>query len=483
MDRSDTTASNLAGRRILVIDPDRFVREAIGMALEEADAAVIGVGTEPEAIEAFESDPDLAGAVIGLAEPLTMLQSLRRRHRRAAFVAISEFPSVEAAVAAMREGADDVLVKPVVDRELVSSLTRALGRRQMLGVRMPSTPAAATPGLDAVLGDDPRMRRVHELVRTAGATRATVLMNGESGTGKSLVARAIHHASPRADGPFVEIACGSIPETLLESELFGHVAGAFTGAHVDKVGRFLAAHGGTLFLDEINSASPAMQLKLLRVLQERCFEPVGSNDTCEVDVRIVLASNQPLEDLVADGRFRQDLYYRINVVTIDLPPLRERRGDIQTLAEAFRARFAEDHQRTVAGFEPDALDRLLAYDYPGNVRELENAIERGVVLCPGHLLRLADLPDAVRLPPSVRSVGDPASRTGTGSLPAFANGLETGPISLEDALREPERQAILAALASCGGNRTRAASALGIDRTTLYKKLKSLGIDAARTAV
>jgi len=225
-----------------------------------------------------------------------------------------------------------------------------------------------------------------------------------------------------------------------------------------------------------------MQLKLLRVLQERRFEPVGSNDTCEVDVRIVLASNQSLEDLVADGRFRQDLYYRINVVTIDLPPLRERRGDIGTLAEAFRARFSEEHARPVAGFEAEAIERLERYDYPGNVRELENAIERGVVLCPGHLLRVADLPDAIR-------EGGRVGANALGNVPVAGHRIadadiarDRGPISLEDALREPERQAILSALASCGGNRTRAASALGIDRTTLYKKLKSLGIDPARTA-
>ncbi|MHC4833991.1 MAG: sigma-54-dependent transcriptional regulator [Planctomycetota bacterium] len=474
------TPEPLASDRILIVDPDRFVREAIRNAFEASGANTLQAETTDEAIAAFEADPDLSGLVLGLSEPLPLIETLRRRHRRTAIVVLSEFPSVEAAVAAMREGADDVLVKPVVDRELLSAMIRSIERRRLRAIPAPSD--RSTPGLDAVLGEDPRMRRVHDLVRTAGSTRATVLMNGESGTGKSLVARAIHRASPRAEGPFVEIACGSIPETLLESELFGHVAGAFTGAHVDKVGRFLAAHGGTLFLDEINSASPAMQLKLLRVLQERRFEPVGSNDTCEVDVRIVLASNQSLEDLVADGRFRQDLYYRINVVTIDLPPLRERRGDIGTLAEAFRARFAEEHARPVAGFEAEAIERLERYDYPGNVRELENAIERGVVLCPGHLLRVADLPDAIR-------EGGRVGANALGNVPVAGHRIadadiarDRGPISLEDALREPERQAILSALASCGGNRTRAASALGIDRTTLYKKLKSLGIDPARTA-
>lgn len=481
MARSDTANTvDLSGRRILVLDPDRFVREAIRTAIEAAGAAAVGVETADEATSAFENDPELAAAVIGLADPLAVLESLRRRHRRVAFVVLSEFPSVEAAVAAMREGADDVLVKPVVDRELVASLSRSLDRRHLSG--MPAISPSDAPGLDAVLGADPRMRRVHELVRTAGSTRATVLMTGESGTGKSLVARAIHRGSPRAAGPFVEIACGSIPETLLESELFGHVAGAFTGAHVDKMGRFLAAHGGTLFLDEINSASPAMQLKLLRVLQERRFEPVGSNETCEVDVRIVLASNQRLEDLVADGRFRQDLYYRINVVTIDLPPLRDRRGDVRTLAEAFRDRFAEEHRRPVAGFEPAAIERLEAYAFPGNVRELENAVERGVVLCPGHLVRLEDLPDAMRSEVSRQARRDVLPASGTDRSGERPSDRGTPPASLEDALREPERQAILSALVSCGGNRTRAAMALGIDRTTLYKKMRALGIDPSRTA-
>jgi transcriptional regulator with PAS, ATPase and Fis domain len=298
-------------------------------------------------------------------------------------------------------------------------------------------------------------------------------MCGESGTGKSLIARAVHRNSPRKDKPFVEISCGSIPDTLLESELFGHVKGAFTGAHTDKPGRFLAAHEGTLFLDEINSASPGMQLKLLRVLQERTFEPVGSNETVSVDVRVILASNQPLEDLVARGEFRQDLYYRINVVMIQLPPLRDRVGDIPLLAEHFLAIKAKEVGKQVTGFTNGALSALRGYAWPGNARELENIIERAVVLTKSPRIDVADLPANV-----VENV------TG-GLLPPQASAGESGPWSigeyspmpLRKALEEPEKQIILAALEANDWNRQKTAEALDINRTTLYKKIKQYGLE------
>jgi DNA-binding NtrC family response regulator len=298
-------------------------------------------------------------------------------------------------------------------------------------------------------------------------------MTGESGTGKSLVAHAIHLASPRRAKPFVELSCGSIPETLLESELFGHVKGAFTGAHADKAGRFLAADGGTIFLDEINSASPAMQLKLLRVLQERRFEAVGSSTTTEVDVRVLLATNQPLEPLVADGRFRQDLYYRINVVKIELPPLRERIADIPALADRFLRANSAELGKQLTGFTPDAMDALRRYGYPGNVRELQNIVERAAVLCRRPTVGLEDLP------PAVSGAEQPAPaapvRPATPDDPWV-------PMHLEDALREPERRILLRALRANQWNRQRTSEQLGINRTTLYKKLKQHGLDAGQSA-
>ena len=267
-------------------------------------------------------------------------------------------------------------------------------------------------GLDNIVGHDYKMLKIFDLVEAVADSRTTVLMTGESGTGKSLIARAIHHRSPRAGKAFVEVSCGSIPETLLESELFGHVKGSFTGATYDKPGRFLAADGGTIFLDEINSASPAFQVKLLRVLQERKFEPVGSNETISVDTRVILASNQDLAKLVAEDQFRQDLYYRINVVNILLPSLRQRLGDIPLLSEAFLKKITQEMGRKVAGFTAEAMDLMRRYTWPGNVRELENAIERAVVLTKRPLITPDDLPqqllDAVQGPistPGNRAAG------------------------------------------------------------------------------
>ena len=310
------------------------------------------------------------------------------------------------------------------------------------------------------------MLKISETVHAVANSRTTVLMTGESGVGKSMIASAIHQASNRQAQPYVELACGSIPETLLESELFGHVKGAFTGAHADKVGKFLAADGGTLFLDEINSASPAMQLKLLRVLQERKFEPVGSNDTIEVDVRVILASNQPLEELVASGEFRQDLYYRINVVKIEMPPLRERVGDIQSLAEHFLDLQASELGRQFTGFTPDALDVLRRYAYPGNVRELSNIVERAAVLTRSQTIGLDDLPPIVL-----------DHEPNLLQLSAATDEVNWVPMTLCDAMMAPERRFVLGALQANDWNRQQTADILGINRTTLYKKMKQLGID------
>jgi transcriptional regulator with PAS, ATPase and Fis domain len=285
---------------------------------------------------------------------------------------------------------------------------------------------------------------------------ATVLVTGESGTGKSLLARRIHAASGRR-GRFVEVACGSLAEPLLESELFGHVAGAFTGATMDRPGKFQLADGGTIFLDEIATASPALQVKLLRVLQELEFEPVGGGETQAVDVRVILATNEDLAALVAQGRFRADLFWRVNVVTLELPPLRERAADILPLAEHFLRVAASKAGRTVTGFAPAARAALERHPWPGNVRELEHAVARAVFLGRGSLVEAADLPAAVL-------AADQASGQG-------------GP--LKAALAVPERELILAALERSGWRRDVAARSLGINRTTLYKKLKRLGLDVA----
>ncbi len=307
----------------------------------------------------------------------------------------------------------------------------------------------------SVIGSHPTLTAATDVALRIARTPATVLITGESGTGKSLLAREIHAASGRT-GRFVEVACGSLSETLLESELFGHVAGAFTGATTDRDGRFLEADGGTIFLDEIATASPAMQVKLLRVLQELEFEPVGSGRTRRVDVRVVLATNENLEPLVAAGRFRADLYWRINVVAIEMPPLRNRASDIPALSEFFLRKAVAAADRLVDGFTPAAIDALMAHTWPGNVRELQHAVERAVFLGRGNLIDVHDLPTTVLA--GTRSHANSSS-------------------PLKEALASPERQLILEALERAGWRRDLAARSLGINRTTLYKKLRRLGLD------
>ncbi|HEY3244975.1 MAG TPA: sigma-54 dependent transcriptional regulator, partial [Phycisphaerae bacterium] len=310
------------------------------------------------------------------------------------------------------------------------------------------------------VGHDYKMLKVFDLIESVAESRVNVLIQGESGTGKSMVARVIHQRSERRDKPFVEVSCGAIPESLLESELFGHVRGAFTGAIADKPGKFKAANKGTIFLDEISAASPALQLKLLRILQERRFEPVGSNKTEEVDVRVILATNADLEAEVAAGRFRQDLYYRINVVSITLPRLCERVTDIPLLAAAFLKRFAAESRKELLGFSDEALQALQRYAWPGNVRELENAVERAVVLGKGRQITRDDLP--ARL---VESAAAPVTNH------------EYHPMPLQIALEEPEKRIIEAALRANNYNRQLTADVLQINRTTLYKKMKRYGLD------
>ncbi len=457
--------------RILIVDDDPIVADSLR---EFLLAEGHDVATRQSAADAMSAlgDADRAEAPIQLVladvslpgeDGFSLLRRIGKDYPATATIILTGYGSIESAVKALRLGAADFLTKPVVDAELRASVQRALSQQTLLSETRSRRRPEPRTALQAIVGGDHRMLKVYDLIQAVAPSRTTVLMTGESGTGKSLIAHAIHKASPRRDKPFVEISCGSIPETLLESELFGHVKGAFTGAHVDKTGRFLAANHGTIFLDEINSASPGMQLKLLRVIQERRFEPVGSSQTVEVDVRIILASNQPLEQLVSAGTFRHDLYYRINVVSIDLPPLRERAGDIPALAEHFLRQHAAELGKQLTGFTPEALQALQAYRYPGNIRELQNVVERAAVLSRRPTIGVEDLP------PQLTAAAAPAA--------AGTDDPDWAPTHLDAALRDPERRIIVKALRANHWNRQKTAEQLGINRTTLYKKMRALGID------
>lgn len=465
--------------RILVIDDDPIVADSLAEFFRSGGAHSDSVHAPSSALGALDQAQSVGKPYqvvlsdINLPEMggLDLLREITKQHPQIAVIMLTGYGTVETAVQALRLGAVDFLTKPIVDEELRISLERALRQHELK--RENTTMKSRLEhsfGLGNMVGDDHRMQKIYETVHAVSGSRTTVLMTGESGVGKSMIARAIHQESNRSAQPYVELACGSIPETLLESELFGHVKGAFTGAHADKAGKFLAADGGTLFLDEINSASPAMQLKLLRVLQERKFEPVGSNETIEVDVRVILASNQDLETLVAQGSFRQDLYYRINVVKIEMPPLRERVGDISMLASHFLSMQGSELGRQFSGFTSDAIDALRRYDYPGNVRELSNIIERAAVLSKSQTIELDDLPGHV-----ISNADTPLSISQ--QTPRVEEHHEWVPMTLSEAMTRPEREIILRTLEANEWNRQQTAEVLGINRTTLYKKMKQLGID------
>ena len=470
--------------RILVVDDDPIIADSLVKFLQEEGYACTVALDGREAIEAMQKATDpfnivLTDVSMPRVSGMELLEDIRKNHPSTVAVMLTGYGTIESAMSSIRLGAFDFLSKPIIDSELRLAIERALRQQSLLAENQQlRRQLDRRAGLGAIIGSDHRMLRAMDMVNAVAPSKATVLMTGESGTGKSMIARTIHQSSPRAKAPFVEIHCGSIPETLLESELFGHVKGAFTGADSDKTGRFLAADTGTIFIDEINSASPAMQMKLLRILQERQFEPVGSTKTIEVDVRVILASNQPLEPLVREGAFREDLYYRINVVRIELPPLRDRPTDIPDLVAHFLERFSAEHGRTVIGVAPDAMAAIQRYQMPGNVRELANIVERAIVLSQRPTIELSDLPPHVIDPTSSGSLSPEFVRAGLATDDAVdAPDTPWVPTPLDEALREPERRILLKALRANDWNRQSTADQLAINRTTLYKKMKQFGLD------
>ena len=447
---------------ILIVDDEKNTREGLSRALrgEYAVAEAENGQRALEWLETHSADVVLSDLRMPGMDGLTLLSRLLGRDPKPVLILLTAYGNIETAVEAMKRGAYDFLAKPVDLDRLDLLLRRALAERRLGDEnRRLKAQLDSKHGFENIIGTSPAMREVFETIRQAAPTRATVLIQGESGTGKELVARALHQCSPRREGPFVPVHCAALAPTLLESELFGHEKGAFTGAVERRRGRFEMADGGTLFLDEIGEIDAALQVKILRVLEERKFERVGGTETLSVDVRLIAATNRDLRKKVAEGTFREDLFYRLYVVNLTLPPLRERDGDVVLLAQHYLKALAAENGKKTRSITPEAMDALAAYSWPGNVRELRNVIERMVVLGTGERLDVRDLPAAVRE---------------AGAGPA-AGSAQAGRV-----LRDAERQLIEDALRRHKGNRTKAAQELGISRRTLHRKLNEFGLRTPR---
>ena len=455
--------------KILIADSDRQSLDDLAAFLTQSGHEVATATSDLQAREHLkESGYNLLLADLDLREAggLQLLHAARKDNADLGVILLTAFGSVEDAVAAMQSGASDFLRKPFSNEQLQVAVDRALERPNLLQENDHLRQALDDRvRVDNLIGDDPRMQTIFKTVKAVADTRTTALVTGESGTGKTVVARALHQMSSRRNGPFIEVNCGALPETLLESELFGHTRGAFTGAHRDKPGKFEAAQNGTIFLDEIGTSSPAFQVKLLRVLQDRIIERIGDHQSIEVDVRIVLATNMDLEEAVRDGRFREDLYYRINVVAIEMPPLRQRPADIVPLARHFLGRFAAEHGKPIEDLTEEALQMLIQARWPGNVRQLENVIERAVVFGQKNVIDTTDLPATL-----LGEIRD------TPVTPAHTTTDNESPTPLKAALGAAEKRILEQALTHCDGNRERTARVLGINRSTLFAKLRRHGV-------
>ncbi|HLM57297.1 MAG TPA: sigma-54 dependent transcriptional regulator [Pyrinomonadaceae bacterium] len=441
---------------ILVAEDEDLMRAIVARLLEEAGYRVAAVASAEEALEVFAAE-DVAVTLTDIRmagmDGLTLLDRVKDIDAEALVVVMTAYSSVDSAVAALRKGAYDYITKPFVNEDLLQSVKNALRQRELFREnRNLRRELDRRYSFSEIIGTSEALQRVFRLVEKVAATNTNVLIYGESGTGKELIARAVHHNSPRSDRPFVAVNCGALPETLLESELFGHTKGAFTGAAAARPGLFRSAEGGTVFLDEIGEVSPTMQVRLLRAVQEHEVTPVGSNRAERFDARIVCATNRDLEKEVTEGRFREDLFYRLNVIEIHLPPLRERREDIPLLVRHFVKRTAREQAQPEKAIEQAAMSAFINYNWPGNVRELQNAVERAFTLS-------GDQMDLQSLPPRVRD--------SAGHAPAVRD-----PDGLRPTLAEVERRYILETLASVNQDKARASNILGIDLSTLYRKLK-----------
>ncbi|HEY3761483.1 MAG TPA: sigma-54 dependent transcriptional regulator [Verrucomicrobiae bacterium] len=445
---------------LLIVDDEKTTREGLRAALEERYDVYVAEDAKAamNLLETEHFDVMLADFRLPGEDGMKLIARAKSLSRPPICILMTAYGSEELAVDAMKRGADDYIVKGRLQiDELEMRIARSLKQQKLETENVSLKQQLDTKfGLENITGESPAMGEIFEVVRQVAPTRATVLLNGESGTGKELVARAIHQLSPRAGQPFVTVHCAALTPTLLESELFGHEKGAFTGAHERRVGRFESAQGGTLFLDEIGEIDTTIQVKLLRFLGERTFERVGSNKTMTADVRLVAATNKNLEELVKAGTFREDLFFRLRVVEITLPPLRERPGDIPLLAQRFLQEFAKENGKPVNDFTADALEWLMNYSWPGNVRELRTAMEHAVVLCRSDKISVRDLPRQI-------SIGAKS---------------ETQLLQQNDlTVKEAEKQLIMRALKESDGNRTLAAKKIGMSRRTFHRKLHTYHLE------
>src|SRR5438093_3117247 len=459
---------------VLIVDDEKHTRDGLRRLLEnDYDVYVAGdIASAMNVLEREHVDLLLTDLRLGAEDGMQLIERALKMPQPPICIMMTAYGSVDTAVEAMKRGAYDFVTKPLNLNKVEMLIARALASRRMEQEnRTLRQQIDERYGLENIIGESPALREVLDTIKQVAPSSANVLIEGESGTGKELAAHAIHNLSRRNKAKFVTVHSAALSPTLLESELFGHERGAFTGAHQRRIGRFEEAGGGTIFLDEVSEIPMSTQVKLLRVIsEERAFERVGGNQTLRADVRLIAATNKNLEQLVREGKFRDDLFFRLNVVRITMPPLRDRKEDIPILVRGFLRHFCKENQKPLLELAPDAMDALLAYDWPGNIRELRTAIEHGVVMATGPKITLRDLPIAVRQAATAKLPG--------GVSPTEAFGEKTSPLDLH----ETERRLIAQALAATNGNITAAAKKLGISRRTLHRKINEMNAAKAEEA-